>query len=354
MKIAGRRISADDPPYIVAEISANHCGRLNLAKDHVLAAIKEAGADAVKIQCYSADEICAKSSITVKGGLWDGENLYELYKRAETPLPAAIEILDYAKSKGIVCFPSVFNIMDIDVMVAMGVPALKIASFEITDIPLITHAAATDLPIIMSLGTSPSRQQIGDAVAAVLRGRNDKFNDDLALLHCVSNYPAQASDANLPILGQLANLYGGKSHVVGFSDHTLGSGTACAAVAFGACIIEKHFILDRSLDSPDASFSLEPSEFSLMAAACRDAWHATRSHQSQTDCPDQAASFYRRSIWTLKNVASGEKFSPSNVGILRPASGLEPSLYGSVLAGAATRDLRAYTPLSSEMVSSLA
>ena len=364
MKIANRNIGPDYPPYVVAELGSGHCGSVKTACDMVLAA-KEAGANAVKIQCYTADSICAQSVCRIEGGLWDGQDLYELYRKAETPPNMAKEIILFAREHKITCFSSVFDFENLDFLVGLGVPAIKIASFELVDTPLISKAASYGLPMIISCGMG-THEEITHAVNAVKRGRENRKLYDLALLHCISEYPAVPEDANLGVMGPLSGI-GGESHIVGFSDHTLGIGTACAAVAFGAAIIEKHFILDRSLDAPDAAFSMEPAEFRLLTEACHDAWAAVSRHfpaenalnrQSQTDLRGQwqASSgnhLYRKSLYVVRSLSCGDPFSPSNVRILRPANGLPPSLYGSVLAGVATRDLPAGTPLSREMVSTL-
>jgi N-acetylneuraminate synthase len=360
VKIATRNIGPDYPPFIVAEISSNHGGSVAMAKDLVLAA-KEAGAHAIKIQCYTADSICAKGIRRVNGGLWDGQDLYELYQKSETPPMMAREILTFAQANKITCFSSVFDLETVDFLVGQGVPAIKIASFELVDTPLITKAASSGLPIIISTGMG-CRDEIKAAVNAVKIGRQNRRSYELALLHCVSNYPADPKDANLGMLGPLSDMIYGKP-IVGFSDHTLGFGTACAAVAFGASIIEKHFILDRHSDVPDAAFSMEPAEFRQLVTSCREAWEASYGHQSRKGYLDQGAIFstsanldYRKSLWLSAPVRTGEAFSPSNVRILRPANGLSPYLYGSVLAGVATRDLQPETgflPLCRDMVSTL-
>ena len=354
MKIANRNIGPDYPPYIVAEIGANHGGSLATAKDLVIAA-KEAGANAVKIQCYTADSICSKSLYRIEGGLWGGQDLYGLYRKAETPPDMAKEIIGFAREHKITCFSSVFDFENLDLLVKLGVPAIKIASFELVDTPLISKAASYGLPMIISTGMG-THEEITHAVNAVKRGRQNHRGYDLALLHCISEYPTVPEDANLGILGPLSEI-GGEHHVVGFSDHTLGVGTACAAVAFGASIIEKHLVLDRNSDVPDAAFSLEPFELKRLSQACHEAWAAV-NRQSQTDLGGQwqASSgnlAYRKSLWTTSAVKAGDRFSPSNVGILRPASGLPPSFYGTVLAAVATRDLRPYEPLCRDMISSL-
>jgi N-acetylneuraminate synthase len=350
VKIATRNIGPDYPPFIVAEIGSNHGGDIKTAKDLVIAA-KESGASCVKIQCYTADNICTKTAGTIGAGLWAGQDLYELYKKAETPPSMAKDIINFAKSLPITCFSSVFDLETVDFLVSLGVPALKIASFELVSTPLIGKAAATGLPLIISCGMG-THGEIKSAISAAKRGGCRQ----LALLHCISNYPAFPQDANLGILGPLRELNGVAA--VGFSDHTPGVGTACAAVAFGATIIEKHLVLDRTSDTPDAAFSLDPAAFQRLVTDCRAAWAATcrqsqmgLSDHTQASCGNVA---YRPSLWVTAFVPAGHMFSPANVGILRPANGLPPSLYGSVLAGTATRDLPAGTYLCRGDVSTLA
>lgn len=341
MKIANRKIGPDHEPYIIAEVGANHGGNLALAKETLIAAA-ECGADAVKIQCYTADSICANDGTVVQGGPWAGRRLYDLYKEAETPPEMVRELSEFASKHKITLFSSVFDFNGVDLVSELNFPAIKISSFELTDTPLIRYAASKGLPMIISTGMASG----GEIISALnaYHGANVTPGTNLALLHCVSNYPASPSEANLPALGPLKELLGGR-HEVGFSDHTLGIGTSVAAVSYGASIIEKHFILDRSLGGPDSGFSMEPHEFSLLVKACREAWAAVAPTKSAA--PYRA---YRKSLHVVSDLKAGDLFHPSNLRILRPDTGLEASAYASVLGLTASRDLKAGTPLQREMV----
>jgi len=260
----------------------------------------------------------------------------------------------HAKRVGIPLFASVFDFSGVDLVQSLFLPAIKIASFELVDTPLIEYAAETGLPMIISTGMGTS-EEIKDAIHAYGKG-NKRPELNLALLHCVSSYPASPLEANLPALGPLSELVGAK-HVVGFSDHTLGIGSAVGAVAFGASIIEKHFIRDRSVGGPDSAFSMEPAEFAQLVTACKEVWQATQSPRlssPQAQGQDQWQNRkYRKSLYVVKNVSSGESFSKDNCRILRPSGGLAPKFYPSVLASVANRDLAAGTPLLANMVSAL-
>jgi sialic acid synthase SpsE len=344
MKIGSREIGPDYLPYVVAEISSNHGGSVKTACETMDAAM-DVGADAIKIQCYTAEKLCANDGYVLESGLWKGKRLFDLYKEAETPPDMVRELFKYAKTKNIPLFSSVFDFSGVDLVSSLDSIALKISSFELIDTPLIRYAASTGLPVIISTGMATSREII-DAINAYNAGSLSSVSN-LALLHCVSDYPADPAGTNLPALGPLKSLLGGR-HEVGFSDHTLGIGTACGAVSFGASIIEKHFIIDRAIGGSDAAFSMEPVEFGQMIAACKDVWYSTRP--SRPRAPNASL---RKSLHVLETVRAGDPFSEKNVGILRPATGLSPCFWSSVLQGAATQDLEPYTPLQPSMVSTL-
>ena len=345
MKIADRDIGPGFPPYIISEISANHNGSAQEGF-RLLEAAADCGASACKIQCYTAEELAFPSNEKIKDGNWRGYSLYELYSKAQTPPKLVKDLFNYSLKNKITIFASVFSLEGVSVVVELGAPAIKIASFELVDLPLIQRAAETGLPMIISTGMG-STGEIIDAINTVYKVSTKR--DNLALLHCISSYPASASEANLPALGPLSSLLGG-SHVVGFSDHTLGIGTACAAVSLGASLIEKHFIIDRNSGGPDASFSMEPSEFSRLVVACNEAYEAIKPR-----LPVQSPNLsYRKSLFVVQDVSCGDSFSSKNVRALRPSSGLSPKFYPSVLAGVATQDLKAGCPLHSYMVSTLA
>lgn len=341
MKIGQRQIGPDHPPYIIAELSGNHNGELHNVF-RLIDEAKLAGADAVKLQCYTPDTItmdCSNDEFIIKEGPWKGKTLYELYKEAHTPFEWMERIFHYARVvRGIEIFASVFDELSVDLLEKFNPSAYKIASFELTDLPLIEKVARTDRPVIISTGMG-STKEIKEALCTYNRFCE---NPDAALLHCVSSYPTPASEANLPALGPLSELLGGH-HVVGLSDHTLGVGVAAAGIGFGATIIEKHLCLGRSLGGPDASFSLEPLEFTALVRACHDAWQATRPRKSKVQ---EANKQFRRSIYVTSDVCAGEALSEAKVRVIRPANGLPPKFYQSVLGRVAKRDLPAGTPLS--------
>lgn len=346
MKIKHSLIGPHVGPYIVAEIGANHNGSAQEGY-RLIEAAADCGADAVKIQCYTADSICINAGHVVQSETWKGQDLHALYKSAETPPKLAKDMFLFARKHNVTLFSSVFDFDTVDFVSRLGMPAIKIASFELVDTPLIEYAAKTGLPMIISTGMGSSKE-VMDAINAYNFGNGFSGKEyNLALLHCVSSYPANPRETNLPALGPLSSLLGGR-HVVGFSDHTLGFGSAVGAVAFGASIIEKHFILDRSSGGPDASFSMEPSDFSALVTACNEAWQAIQP--SASPVPNLS---YRKSIFAVEDVACGDTYSTQNCRILRPALGLPPCFYPRVLGAVALRDVKAGTPLSSELVSSL-
>src|SRR6266702_2029488 len=282
MKIGNRNIGPEYPPFIISELSGEHKGSLERGYEMIHAAHK-AGADAIKLQCYTADTLTfpgTSDEFKITEGPWAGRTLYELYKETETPRDMLAKMIRFGQKRNITIFASVFSLEDVDFVVNLGVPAIKIASFELTDLPLIWKCASTGLPVIISTGMGTT-QEIKDAINAH-RIRRPHPGNNLALLHCISSYPALPSEANLPALGPLANLIGVNYGIgtVGFSDHSLGVGVAVAAVSFGASIVEKHFTLDRSAGGPDAGFSLEPSEFSLLVRTCKEAWQAIQTDSS--------------------------------------------------------------------------
>jgi N-acetylneuraminate synthase len=342
MEINGKRIGIGSPPYIVAEISANHHGSVREAKELIDCA-HDIGADAVKIQCYTAEGIVADTGFRFDNGIWSGKTLLDIYRQAQTPPKMVKELFRHAKMHHITLFSSVFDLEGVDFCVKLGAPAIKIASFELIDLPLICEAAKTGLPVIISTGMG-TMQEVKDAVNTFHRFALDDEREKLALLHCVSEYPSSAREANLPNLGPLSAIHGGH-HVVGLSDHTLGLGVAAAAVALGAAIIEKHLILDRKLGGPDAAFSSEPGEFAAMIKACREA------HEACLPFPVPRSSYrqFRKSLYVVRTISAGTPLSKDNVRSLRPALGLSPKTYQSILGQVATRELSAGTPLQEGM-----
>jgi len=343
--INGREIGPGRPPYIVAEMSGNHNGDIGRALALIDAA-KAAGADAVKLQTYTADTITIDHDgpeFRVHGGLWDGRRLYELYQEAHTPWEWHPRLFEHARAIGIDIFSSPFDPTAVELLESLDAPAFKIASFELIDIPLIEQCARTGKPLIMSTGLA-SPQEIAEAVEAA----QGAGAGGVILLHCTSAYPAPASDMNLRTLPHLAAQH---PVVVGLSDHTLGVTVSVAAVALGACFIEKHFTLSRAEGGVDSDFSLEPHELERLVKECREAWDAL-GVVSYDEAPSEAASRdHRRSLYVVADIAAGEAITAANVRSIRPGHGLPPKHLPEVLNKRASRDLRRGSPLDWSMLS---
>jgi pseudaminic acid synthase len=340
MEIAGRRVGAGSPVYVIAELSANHNQNVDEAVRLVQAA-SEAGADAVKLQTFTPDTITFRSDrpeFRVGGGtLWDGKNLHDLYSEAYTPWEWQPKLKAVADELGIALFSTPFDPTAVDFLEAMKVPAYKIASFEVVDLPLIEKIARTGKPIIMSTGMA-TLAEIAEAVDTILAAGNDQ----VALLKCTSAYPAPPEDMNLRTIPHLAEAFGVP---VGLSDHTLGIAVPVAAIALGACIVEKHLTLSRSVSGPDSAFSLEPEEFRAMAEAVRTAEKALgRVHYGLSES-EKVSRVFRRSLFVVRDIKAGEMFTQENVRSIRPGHGLPPRHLPEVLARRAVQDLSAGTPL---------
>jgi pseudaminic acid synthase len=339
ISIGGRPIGPDHPPYVIAEMSGNHNGDIGRAFALIEAA-KAAGADAVKLQTYTADTITIDHDgpeFIVKGGLWDGRRLYELYQEAHTPWDWHERLFAKAREIGIAIFSSPFDPTAVDFLDGLGAPAFKVASFEIVDTPLVAKMAQTGKPLIISTGLA-SPEDIAEAVAAA-RAAGGK---ELILLHCTSGYPTPASQMHLRTMGDLAKAHG---TLVGLSDHTMGTAVAVAAVALGACVIEKHFTLARADGGVDSAFSLEPDELARLVADCRDAWSALGSVHYEEVEAEAAGRDHRRSLYVVADVAKGEALSEANVRSIRPGHGLAPKHFYQVLGRPAARDLKRGEPL---------
>lgn len=344
--IAGRAIGPAHPPYVIAEMSGNHNGELSRAFA-IMEAAKRAGADALKMQTYTADTITIDHDgpgFTIKGTAWEGRTLHDLYKEAHTPWEWHKPIFDKARELGIPVFSSPFDFTAVDLLESLGAPAYKIASFEAIDIPLIEKVAATGKPVIISTGLA-SREEIAEAVAAARKAGGH----DPALLHCISTYPTKYEDCNLRVLPVMAGTFG---TVIGFSDHTPGTAAAVAAVALGASIIEKHLALARADGGPDAAFSLEPDEFSALVANCRAAFAAHGHGRLERPAAEDGLMVFRRSLYVVEDIAAGEAFTARNVRSIRPAYGLPPKFLPEVLGRSALRQLTRGTPLSWDAVKS--
>lgn len=340
--IGGRRIGPEEPPYIVAEMSGNHNGDIGRALALIDAA-KVAGADAVKLQTYTADTITIDHdgpAFRISGGLWDGRRLYELYQEAHTPWDWHGRLFEHARSIGIEIFSSPFDPTAVDLLAGLDAAAYKIASFELIDLPLIQLCAQRGRPLVLSTGLA-SPQEITEAVAAA------QGPGGIILLHCTSGYPAPPEDMNLRTMQHLSDQH---DVVVGLSDHTLGVTVSVAAVALGACFIEKHFTLSRAEGGVDSDFSLEPDELARLVRECRDAWLALGSVRYD-EVPSEAASRdHRRSLYVVADVARGELLTTANVRSIRPGHGLPPKLLPEVLGRLASRDLDRGTPLDWTML----
>lgn len=338
-EIAGRAIGPDQPPYIIAELSGNHNGDLGRAMALVDAAAA-AGADAVKMQTYTADTMTIdhdSPDFRIAGGPWDGRTLHDLYGEASTPWEWHEALFARAAEHGLAAFSSPFDATAVDFLETLGAPAYKIASFEIVDHPLIRKVAATGKPVIISTGMADIAE-IAEAVA-VARGAGI---DQLALLHCVSGYPSRPSEANLRTIPVMRDVF---ATVVGLSDHTLGPGVSIASVAMGACIIEKHLTLARADGGPDAGFSLEPAEFKALVDGCRAGWEALGRVTFEREESETPNIRFRRSIYVVQDIAAGDVFTPENIRLIRPGFGLAPKHYPELLGKRAAVELRRGTAL---------
>lgn len=340
IEIAGRKIGTEFSPYVIAELSANHNGCLNTALS-IIEQAKNAGADAVKLQTYKPDTITLNSDtddFCIKGGLWDGRTLYELYEQAHMPWDWHKPLFDHARKVGITLFSSPFDTTAVDLLEDLNAPAYKIASFEAIDLPLIRYAADTGKPLIISTGMADQ-----DEIAEAVEAAQSAGCTALALLHCVSGYPAPAEDYNLNTIPDMIDRYG---LVTGLSDHTLDNTTAIASVLLGAAIIEKHFTLNRNGGGPDDSFSLEPSE---MAALCRDtktAWTALGRVDYGRKSSEQGNVQFRRSLYFVRDLKAGEVITTECIRSVRPGYGSAPKYYDQIVGSRLIRDVKKNTPVS--------
>lgn len=328
-----------DKAFIVAELSANHNHKKDIAIATIRAA-KKAGADAVKLQTYTADTItldCRKEDFMIHGGLWDGYCLHDLYKEAYTPWEWHEELFHVAREEGLICFSSPFDKTAVDFLESLGNPIYKIASFEITDIPLISYVASKKKPVVISTGIA-TLQDIEAALTAV----RSSGNEDVTLLRCISQYPAPVEDANLLTIPDMRQRFGVK---VGLSDHSIGNTLAVASVALGATMVEKHFILDRKIGGPDSAFSCEPAEFAEMVRVIRETEAALGNVCYPSDPQKIKGREFARSLYVAEDIRKGEVFTEKNVRSVRPGYGLSPVMYFDVLGKRANRDLEKGMPL---------
>lgn len=339
LSIAGRSIGTGHEPYVICELSGNHNGNLERALGLVDAAAAT-GADAIKIQTYTADTITIDHDgpgFLIAGGLWDGRSLHELYAEAHTPYEWHAPIFRRARERGITIFSSPFDETAVDLLQSLDAPAYKIASFEAVDLPLIAYVAKTGKPMIISTGMC-NLGEISDAV----RAAREAGCRDLALLHCVSSYPAPTDQSNVRTIAHLAEAF---DCVAGLSDHTLTSAAAISSIALGGSVIEKHFTLARADGGPDAAFSLEPDEFASLVRDCKDAWRALGRVTYDLQGAEKGSVAFRRSLYVVEDIAEGEPITKKNVRSIRPGYGLPPKHLPAVLKRHAARPLKRGEPL---------
>ena len=342
MKIGNHVIGHGHPTYTIAELSANHGGNYEVAAETVRA-MKQSGADAVKVQTYTADTLtipCDKPPFLIGGGtLWDGKTLYELYQEAFMPWDWQPRLQALTQELEIDFFSTPFDASAVDFLEKMNVPAHKIASFEMTDHGLLRQIAGTGKPVIMSTGMA-SLAEIEESLNVL----NEAKSGPVALLKCTSAYPADPGEMNLLTIPDMQRRFGVP---VGLSDHTMGHTVPTAAVALGACIVEKHFILDREQGGPDSTFSMEPAEFRAMVDAIRVTEAALGKPDNYAISEKEAKSkAFRRSLFAVQNIRAGEAFTETNVRSIRPGHGLPPAMLERVLAGKAACDIQIGTPLA--------
>jgi len=342
--IAGRRIGPAYEPFIICELSGNHNGSLERALALVDAAA-DTGADAIKIQTYTPETMtidCDRPEFKVRGGLWDGRTLFDLYGEAHTPYEWHEALFRRARERGVIILSTPFDSTAVDLLAELDAPAYKIASFELTDLNLIEYVARRERPMIMSTGMA-NLEEISRAVAAA----RANGCSEIVLLHCVSAYPAPVEDANVRTIPHLAAAFG---VVCGLSDHTLGPAASIAAIALGGSVIEKHFTLARADGGPDAAFSLEPDEFRALVKDCKQAWRALGMVRYGVKPSETENLTFRRSLYVVQDVRKGQPLSAASVRAIRPGHGLQTAHLNAVLGQVATRDLSRGEPLSWDMI----
>ena len=340
MKIGNHVIDRDSPAFIIAELSANHNGSIDVAKETIRAA-KEAGADCVKFQTYTPDTITINHKSELfkisQDTVWDGRYLYDLYKEAFTPWEWHEELFEICLNEGLTFFSSPFDKSAVDFLESLSVPAYKIASFEITDIPLIQYVASKMKPIIISTGIAEL-----DDIQLAIDACHSVGNKEVALLKCTSSYPAPIDEANLSIVHDLSERF---NVISGLSDHTMGFIAPIISIAFGAKIIEKHFILDKSIGGPDSSFSMDPTEFKEMVEAIRAAESSIGTIDYSLTKKQRSSRDFSRSLFAVEDIELGEKITLEKVKSIRPGYGLHPKFLDEILGLKANRDISRGTPL---------
>ena len=344
MKIKDRQIGENHPPYIIAELSANHNGSLERALKTIKMA-KLMGADAVKFQTYTPDTLTIdsdKEDFRIKGGLWDGFTLYDLYKSAFTPFEWHEEMFNYAQSVGITCFSTAFDESAVDLLEDLNTPAYKVASFEIIDLPLIQYIASTKKPMIISTGMA-NKEEIQEAVDVA----RENGNNELILLHCISGYPTPVEQCNLMTIPDMKNCFG---LPVGLSDHTLGIEVSIASIALGASVIEKHVTLNASDKGPDSEFSIEPDQLNSLCIKCKSAWEALGSAGYERKPVEKDNIKFRRSIYVVRDIDSGEALTKENIRRIRPGYGLPPKYFNELIGKRVKSRIEKGSPLDWDML----
>jgi len=345
IRIAGRLIGPENPPYVIAELSANHNGNIDNAF-RLIEEAKKSGADAVKLQTYRPDTITLDSDLPdfqIKEGLWAGRTLYELYEWAHTPWEWHKPLFDHARKLGITLFSSPFDTTAVDLLEDLGAPAYKIASFEAVDLPLIEYVARTGKPMIISTGMADV-EEIQEAIHAA----RSAGCEQLAILHCVSGYPAPAEDYNLRTIPDMIDRF---RLVTGLSDHTLDNTTAVTSVALGASLIEKHVTLDRSGGGPDDSFSLEPADLAALCNDSKTAWQALGNVDYGHKSSEQGNVKFRRSLYFVKDLKTGDTITEECLRSVRPGYGLAPKYMSDIVGRTVNRDVSAMTPVTKDALS---
>lgn len=343
-KIKNRHIGKEYDPFIIAEISANHNGDIEVAKESIISA-KNSGADAVKLQTYTPDTMTINSSnddFVIKDGLWKDRNLYELYQEAYTPFEWHEDLFKLANEIDILCFSTPFDESAVDLLESLDAPAYKVASFEVTDLTLLSYIAKTKKPVIMSTGMA-SLEEINEAVNTLL----DNGTSDLAILHCISGYPTDPKHANLRTIVDLEERY---KCVVGLSDHTLSNSTAIASIPLGVSIIEKHFIIDKDLGGPDSSFSITPDQLKSLKISTSEAHSAIGDVNYDLKGEEKNMIKFRRSLYAVKDIKAGESFNSGNIKRIRPGYGIEPKFYDSIIGKTASEDINFGTALNWNLI----
>lgn len=342
--IEGRKIGEGFAPYIVAELSANHNGVLQKALDTITEA-KKRGADAIKLQTYSADTMtidCDSDEFMIKGGLWDGYKLYDLYEWAQTPFDWHKVMFNHASKVGITCFSTPFDETAVDLLEDMNAPAYKVASFEVTDLPLIKYIASTKKPMIMSTGMA-NFEEIEEMVTAA----REAGCKELILLHCISSYPSPIEQSNLLTIPDMRKKFGVQ---IGLSDHTISNTASIVATALGASLIEKHFILDRRDKGPDSAFSIEPQELEALCRETRDAFLSLGSVGYQIKPAEEPSVKFRRSVYFVKDLQAGEQITPEAIRRIRPGLGLAPKYEEQIIGKTVKVDVKRGTATSWDLI----